>query len=98
MNGPMVSGVDQVRRPKFLAAFMGVSSGQMVRDAVRVLGILWDRRPRMTELADYLGLEKQTMSIWSERRSYKTCHRYTAEMATALRPKRRRKKGSGKEG
>lgn len=29
---------------------------------VRVLGILWDRRPRMTELADYLGLEKQTMS------------------------------------
>ncbi len=29
---------------------------------VRVLGILWDRRPRMAELADYLGLEKQTMS------------------------------------
>jgi DNA-binding MarR family transcriptional regulator len=29
---------------------------------VRVLGILSDRRPRMTELADYLGLEKQTMS------------------------------------
>lgn len=29
---------------------------------LRVLGILWDRRPRMTELADYLGLEKQTMS------------------------------------
>lgn len=29
---------------------------------MRVLGILWDRRPRMTELADYLGLEKQTMS------------------------------------
>ncbi len=29
---------------------------------VRVLGILVDRRPRMTELADYLGLEKQTMS------------------------------------
>lgn len=29
---------------------------------VRVLGILADRRPRMTELADYLGLEKQTMS------------------------------------
>jgi DNA-binding MarR family transcriptional regulator len=29
---------------------------------VRVLGILRDRRPRMTELADYLGLEKQTMS------------------------------------
>ncbi|MDX3773552.1 MarR family transcriptional regulator [Chromatiaceae bacterium AAb-1] len=29
---------------------------------IRVLGILWDRRPRMTELADYLGLEKQTMS------------------------------------
>lgn len=28
----------------------------------RVLGILWDRRPRMAELADYLGLEKQTMS------------------------------------
>jgi DNA-binding MarR family transcriptional regulator len=29
---------------------------------VRVLGILVDRRPRMTELADYLGLEKHTMS------------------------------------
>ncbi len=29
---------------------------------IRVLGILWDRRPRMTELAAYLGLEKQTMS------------------------------------
>lgn len=29
---------------------------------VRVLGILADRRPRMAELADYLGLEKQTMS------------------------------------
>lgn len=29
---------------------------------MRVLGILWDRRPRMTELAEYLGLEKQTMS------------------------------------
>ncbi|MCB5188505.1 MarR family transcriptional regulator [Methylobacillus caricis] len=29
---------------------------------IRVLGILWDRRPRMAELAGYLGLEKQTMS------------------------------------
>ena len=29
---------------------------------LRVLGILWDRRPRMTELAEHLGLEKQTMS------------------------------------
>jgi DNA-binding MarR family transcriptional regulator len=29
---------------------------------MRVLGILWDRRLRMTDLADYLGLEKQTMS------------------------------------
>lgn len=29
---------------------------------LRVLGILFDRRPRMTELADHLGLEKQTMS------------------------------------
>jgi len=29
---------------------------------LRVLGILRDRRPRMAELADYLGLEKQTMS------------------------------------
>jgi DNA-binding MarR family transcriptional regulator len=29
---------------------------------IRVLGILWDRRPRMAELADYLGLEKHTMS------------------------------------
>lgn len=29
---------------------------------IRVLGILWDRRPRMAELADHLGLEKQTMS------------------------------------
>lgn len=29
---------------------------------VRVLGILADRRLRMTDLADYLGLEKQTMS------------------------------------
>lgn len=28
----------------------------------RVLGILWDRRLRMNELASYLGLEKQTMS------------------------------------
>lgn len=28
----------------------------------RVLGILWDRRLRMNELAGYLGLEKQTMS------------------------------------
>lgn len=29
---------------------------------MRVMGILCDRRPRMVELADYLGLEKQTMS------------------------------------
>lgn len=29
---------------------------------IRVLGILRDRRPRMTELADYLGVEKHTMS------------------------------------
>lgn len=29
---------------------------------VRVLGILADRRPRMNELAEYLGLEKHTMS------------------------------------
>lgn len=29
---------------------------------VRVLGILSDRRPRMNELAEYLGLEKHTMS------------------------------------
>ena len=29
---------------------------------IRVLGILRDRNPRMTELAGYLGLEKQTMS------------------------------------
>lgn len=29
---------------------------------VRMLGILWDRRPRMTELATHLGLEKQTLS------------------------------------
>jgi len=29
---------------------------------VRLLGILRDRRPRMAELAEYLGLEKQTMS------------------------------------
>src|SRR5690606_40053475 len=29
---------------------------------VRMLGILRDRRPRMTDLADYLGLEKQKMS------------------------------------
>jgi DNA-binding MarR family transcriptional regulator len=29
---------------------------------LRVLGILRDRRLRMTELADYLGLEKSTMS------------------------------------
>ncbi|CAM3680007.1 DNA-binding transcriptional repressor MarR [Vibrio aerogenes CECT 7868] len=29
---------------------------------LRVLGILADRRPRMAELAEYLGLEKQTMS------------------------------------
>jgi DNA-binding MarR family transcriptional regulator len=29
---------------------------------LRVLGILRDRRPRMTELADFLGLEKSTMS------------------------------------
>lgn len=29
---------------------------------LRVLGILRDRRPRMAELADYLGLKKSTMS------------------------------------
>jgi len=29
---------------------------------LRVLGILRDRRPRMAELADRLGLERQTMS------------------------------------
>lgn len=29
---------------------------------IRVLGILRDRRPRMAELADHLGLERQTMS------------------------------------
>ncbi|MDQ0776139.1 DNA-binding MarR family transcriptional regulator [Streptomyces aurantiacus] len=29
---------------------------------LRVLGILRDRRPRMTELAGYLGLDKSTMS------------------------------------
>ena len=29
---------------------------------LRVLGILRDRRPRMTELATYLGLDKSTMS------------------------------------
>ena len=29
---------------------------------MRVLGILRDRRPRMAELADFLGLEKSTMS------------------------------------
>lgn len=29
---------------------------------IRVLGILKDRRPRMAELADYLGLEKHSMS------------------------------------
>ena len=29
---------------------------------LRVLGILRDRTPRMAELADYLGLEKSTMS------------------------------------
>jgi len=29
---------------------------------LRVFGILRDRRPRMAELADYLGLEKSTMS------------------------------------
>jgi DNA-binding MarR family transcriptional regulator len=29
---------------------------------LRVFGILRDRRPRMTELADYLGLDKSTMS------------------------------------
>jgi DNA-binding MarR family transcriptional regulator len=29
---------------------------------LRVLGILWDRRPRMAALADYLGLKKSTMT------------------------------------
>ncbi len=29
---------------------------------IRTLGILRDRRPRMTELAEHLGLEKQTLS------------------------------------
>ncbi|MBO9624560.1 MAG: MarR family transcriptional regulator [Sphingomonas sp.] len=29
---------------------------------LRVMGILRDRRPRMAELADHLGLEKQTLS------------------------------------
>lgn len=29
---------------------------------IRVLGILWDRRPRMAELADRLGLKKSTMT------------------------------------
>ncbi len=29
---------------------------------IRTLGILRDRRPRMVELAEHLGLEKQTMS------------------------------------
>ena len=34
---------------------------------LRVFGILRDRRPRMAELADYLGLEKSTMSGLVER-------------------------------
>ena len=34
---------------------------------MRVLGILRDRRLRMAELADYLGLEKSTMSGLVER-------------------------------
>lgn len=29
---------------------------------LRVLGLLRDRRPRMTELADFLGLDKSTLS------------------------------------
>ena len=40
-----------------IAAEHDVSLTQM-----RVLGILRDRRPRMAELADFLGLEKSTMS------------------------------------
>jgi DNA-binding MarR family transcriptional regulator len=34
---------------------------------LRVLGILRDRRPRMAELADYLGLDRSTMSGLIER-------------------------------
>ncbi len=38
------------------------AANELSLSLVRVLGILSDRRPRMAELADYLGLEKQTMS------------------------------------
>ncbi|MFE3543838.1 MarR family winged helix-turn-helix transcriptional regulator [Nocardia sp. NPDC059177] len=34
---------------------------------LRLLGLLRDRRPRMTELADFLGLDKSTMSGLVER-------------------------------
>jgi DNA-binding MarR family transcriptional regulator len=35
---------------------------EMSLTQLRVLGILRDRRPRMAELADYLGLDRSTMS------------------------------------
>ncbi|MQA73875.1 MAG: MarR family transcriptional regulator [Solirubrobacterales bacterium] len=57
--------VDALAQSAF--AVMGVltriaAEHEMSLTQLRVLGILRDRSPRMAELADYLGLERSTMS------------------------------------
>ncbi|MEC3997326.1 MarR family transcriptional regulator [Actinacidiphila sp. DG2A-62] len=66
-----VDGADEERFVDALATSAFVVMGTLTRigaehdlslTQMRVLGILRDRRPRMAELADHLGLEKSTMS------------------------------------
>lgn len=64
-DGDGAALVDALTRSAF--AVMGVltriaAEHDMSLTQLRVFGILRDRRPRMAELADYLGLDKSTMS------------------------------------